>query len=945
MDLEEIFREFSIKYTKEPEYYRVLCPFHNDTKPSGLINIKSRWFRCYSCSASRSFVAYLSKVTGLEFGKIRFRLGNVSDVKYPISFNEIEHYHIDIWQNERLRLELYNRCVTDDLIRQYRLGVKETPDGKRIVIPIFNDVGECSHLRLYLPGASTRKFLNGAAKTTEKVRIKLYPIDQMEFDQVLVCGGELKAIAAAKILNQYDVGAVTATSGELHGWPNEYNSRFTGKLVYICSDIDEIGLKSMELRCRILKSFARAVHKVILPLDVKKYPKGDLNDFIREDKINGGDGSALYQLLLDSPEWVYIPGGLTTPDEPKELSFRDAFLGRHVGERLKFSAIITGFAQNQYNIPSLVEVSCPRGQDFCTSCDINSMAYSTNTEMLISPENRLLLALMCEKESNHSHIYKEYFHIPRICQVCKFARKTEYALNEIRMDEEVEATSREEPLVGRSGYLVDGPQVPENHTYVVTGRLYPSPKNQVSCFLISKCEPTLDSLECYRPATKKELEIFTPIEWTVESIEAKLNDIYSDLEANVTQIWRRRDYHIGIDLAYHSLLYLKLGGTQSFKGCVEFLVVGDTAQGKSDAASKMKNHYGKGVLIDCATLSTAGLMMGLEKTSNGFFTNLGVLPRNDKGLVIFEELKKITGDEFSKLTQARSSGLIQISKIHQKTKPARVRLICISNPIEERKVASYAYGIESALVVIGTNEDLRRFDLTMILGEADLPPGGPPERDAPPPACPHKYTADLCQKLVLKAWKCEDVEFEDTDIIMQVTKRLLSKFGYGPPVLDPNSSHLKIAKLSASLAARTNSYEEQGSEKLIVRRCHVEYIEQFLNRVYSSPSCKLDEKSRQIKSANILRHPEELVKFLKETTNIQYILEKILETDSMSSSFIRDLVGDFVQGALLLSRLIQSNALVRNKYDKYSKNPAFTVLIQSTDWTVQKPTYLQKEKF
>ena len=34
----EILSEFSIKYAKEGSKFRVLCPFHSDTKPSGEIN-------------------------------------------------------------------------------------------------------------------------------------------------------------------------------------------------------------------------------------------------------------------------------------------------------------------------------------------------------------------------------------------------------------------------------------------------------------------------------------------------------------------------------------------------------------------------------------------------------------------------------------------------------------------------------------------------------------------------------------------------------------------------------------------------------------------------------------------------------------------------------------------------------------------------------------------
>jgi len=56
----EILSEFSIKYAKEGSKFRVLCPFHSDTKPSGEIN-ESGFYKCWACNTSTNIFSYLSK--------------------------------------------------------------------------------------------------------------------------------------------------------------------------------------------------------------------------------------------------------------------------------------------------------------------------------------------------------------------------------------------------------------------------------------------------------------------------------------------------------------------------------------------------------------------------------------------------------------------------------------------------------------------------------------------------------------------------------------------------------------------------------------------------------------------------------------------------------------------------------------------------------------------
>lgn len=932
MTVEEILQEFRIKYDKGLEYFKLHCPFHNDSTPSGNVHCKTGFFNCFACGKRASLVHYLVKYTNLPLFQIKARLGAKSDCKNPVDPIDVERDHVLIWEHPTFLADLRYRCISDASIRKYRLGVRDTGTEKRISIPIINEVGEYANLRLYIPGAKERKFLNLAGK--ERNKIRLYPIEQLEYDQILVVGGEMKAVAAAEILNQYDIGAITATCGE-NVWPNELTDRFRDKLVWVNLDEDETGRKFVEQRCRILKQVARAVHKLTLPL-VADIPKGDINDFIRL----GGD---LYQELLKCPEWEFVPGGEVKEDSPVEVDFRVAYSNEYVGRRVKFPGVVTGINSSTYLAAQEVDVICGRDEKFCTICDINAQAFAgMSTRMKINKEHPAILALIGERTEEHNKTYKECFRIPSACRQCQFQVKSSYSITEVRLDESLDPSSRLEPITAKAGYLVNGPTNLENQTYVLTGRHYPSPKTQVSSFLVSHCEPTMDALDAYSPDDVSGFELFKPKRWDLESLEEKITEIYDDLEANVTKVWQRRTFHIAIDLAYHSLLYITFGDTRPRHGYIEFLAVGDSGQAKSETIDRIRHHYGLGFKIDSKNVTKSGLTIGLEKSSTKHFAILGAMPRNDKGLIIFEELKGMHPLVFQALTEVRSSGIVQITKIAAPQRSARCRIIAFTNPPEARKISSYAFGIDSALGVIGTNEDLRRFDLVNILGEADVDTAQLHATIKNPPQVEHKFNAELCQKLVLKAWKCDKVVFPDKEVILDSTKRLIDSYGEGPPVLDPNSSHIKIAKMSAALAARTHSYEDNV---LIVRDCHVHFIEKYLNQIYSAPSCKLGAKSKSIKDSTKLREIDKLIDYLKTLANVDDVLAKISNEDTITNQFVRDLVGDFYAANLLFSRLIQSNAIVRIRGDKYVKNPEFTQLIINRKFGSDPPTYIPKEKF
>lgn len=190
-------------------------------------------------------------------------------------------------------------------------------------------------------------------------------------------------------------------------------------------------------------------------------------------------------------------------------------------------------------------------------------------------------------------------------------------------------------------------------------------------------------------------------------------------------------------------------------------------------------------------------------------------------------------DVFAKLTETRSSGIAQITGIAKgdQKKAARTRIIANSNSRFDRNISDYNYGVDCLVELIGSREDLRRFDMALIVERNEV---DKELFEALKPEYPHKYTSELCRELVLWAWTLDKVRFEDEEYLFKSVSSLYQKFSNDIPLVDTGSMRFKLARLAAALAARTFSVNEDM--ELLVRNCHIDYIVQYLDRTYSKPS-------------------------------------------------------------------------------------------------------------
>ena len=556
--------------------------------------------------------------------------------------------------------------------------------------------------------------------------------------------------------------------------------------------------------------------------------------------------------------------------------------------------------------------------------------------MLFRSESPAILEFIGASTESQLTTVKAAVGIPKVCRVCDFKTLSEYNVEDTRISPQLEITSKFSDRQPMPAYCI-GTGLQLNESYELTGRVLAHPKTQQAVMLISSWVTSQDALSTYEVTNPEELGVFWPTEWTVEGIKNKLDEIYSDLEANVTQIYMRRDMHLVADLSYHSLLHINFDG-KIVKGWSDVLIVGDSGQGKSDMLvgstrdGGLRKHYELGKKVDMKNSSPAGIVGGMEKMGERWFVSWGVMPTNDMRLVIMEELKGAPKEVMSKMTDMRSSGVAQIVKIGKNWQTsARTRMIGNSNPASENRCASYPFGVLAIKELIGSPEDVRRFDLAYIASAEEIPSAEIDKAQQDRPKIPHVFTGDLCRRLILWAWTRDENEIifteEATVLALKLSTELCNEFSDAIPLVDRGSMRYKLARLSASLAARLFSCSEDYST-VVVYPAHVEYIANFIRSIYSKPSFGYKEFTEAQNLMTKLIDPDQIRNKIISLPHPKDFCRSILAQEFIEVQDLCDWNGYTKEDAAeLLSLLVRKHALVRRaKY--YRKAPLFIQLLK-----------------
>jgi hypothetical protein len=411
----------------------------------------------------------------------------------------------------------------------------------------------------------------------------------------------------------------------------------------------------------------------------------------------------------------------------------------------------------------------------------------------------------------------------------------------------------------------------------------------------------------------------------VRTILRKLDNIYADLEANVTYIYGRRDLHLAADLVYHSILRFYFLGQLLPRGWTECLVIGDTRTGKSTMITRLKDFYECGCRITGENATFAGLVGGIDEVAANRIVNWGILPCNDRGMVIIDEIQECDPEIISRLSNVRTDGIAEIVKIKQRRAHARVRQLWIANPRNNMTLGQFDYGCNAIKGIIGKPEDIARFDFAISAGVNDVPDAIYRLKGRDLPKRQHRYSAEALQVVISYAWsrrpKQVIIPTETEDAIIDYATRLTDVYSQELPLVVKAEQKVKHARLSVALAARLFNYDRNEPKNLIVLPEHAATIYWYLDHIYRKNSFRYYDRCQRAE-ADKAKVRDHLRVYGRK------LIRALYNTNPLSSTRIGDLFNDREESKKLWAWLLCEQCVIQGMRGNARKTETFTDVLR-----------------
>lgn len=575
---------------------------------------------------------------------------------------------------------------------------------------------------------------------------------------------------------------------------------------------------------------------------------------------------------------------------PIEVKFQDAFSAKYIGLPLKIHCLPVGCSDATYAYPTRVKYACMFQKDtkICERCPL----FGRGEEIIdLTPED-ILSVIHCSTSSKTAYL-QNLMKVPR----CNSLVIEEIEKGNLIELEVINPSKSSFELFESNGastikkvYLTSS-GIGLSEETIFTGYAVPHPRTQEIVFFAIKKEAVSTQISAFSitEEDKQDLKIFQPKDWTPEEIKKKLNEIYSDLEKNVLHIWKRRDIIFAVDLIYHTPLYFPYGN-EIIKGWAELFILGDTGCGKTTICERLIKFYGLGEKISGESAKRTGLAWTWTKHGDNWFVRFGIIPINDRKLVVIDEFSGISDEEFRKLTDLRSSGIADATGGPVQARSyARTRLIFISNPKYGNAVSEFVFPLEALRQLIPRREDLRRLDLVVVAKQDDVP--SDVLLALPPEGAYHQYTHDLCHKLILWAWsrKPENIIIPKAAWarILEHSKEISQQFSEKIPLAMPADFKFKLTRLALGLACRL--FSTMDGENVYLHPAIIDFVVEFIKDCYIKLG--YDEYSMIYKDYNMLKSEAELIyEEMRRIKNYPFLVELLLIQGELQKSSARELL-------------------------------------------------------
>jgi len=797
-----------------------------DERPSLRVNIDTGYYRCHRCRAS-------SRDDGPPldvFVKSPQSAGTVVTLRDlpPLSEDLIARYHRILVDSPQVVTDLERkRGWTKATIEKLLIGW----DGSHLWIPIRDQSGKLINARMYDPfKRSTVKsfhYANDEGLNRKAVWIPFGFESIEKADEVWMFEGEPDGILAA----QQGLPTLLITGGA-GTWTADVLNIVRGKKVVLCYDIDTPGRRGARtVRSRLVTNDVEALH---LDFSLSDPNFKDFSDAILKDKR-----SVSWFKKLANDQWE---GKKDQEEAPPPLPVK---LGGGVPkESISVKAHVLGTNMIPVLVPQLAEVKCHMNWDEkkCAACPVMRTAGSLRVE--IDAESEMLMNLAVMNSRQQENEFRRKAGIPGRCPMVKFKMDGHWQIQHLKLIPPMSERHGGDSTMRAAMYVcpADGrtPPIRSNQLYHFYGKIEPDVLTNEWTLVSSDAIPAEDDIDSFtldEEMTQSLKETFNPRQWTADSIDAVMIAEEKSLSRHVTGVFGRNNLLRLVDLTYHSVIRFKYRGKVPARGWLSLCVIGDTRTGKSETMNTMTQYFGLGkYVMDPANTTYAGIVGGLQQVGSGdksWVVTWGLVPTNDRGLVTIDEASSLSVDDISKMSGMRSSGIAEITKIRNASTPARTRIIMAGNPRGlGRMLSSYGTPVEAIMDLIGTPEDVARFDFACAVKQGlDKEAADQELGEQPYPAL-----VELRRALVRFAWSRTEshVEWEDgaENLAAKRGAAMAKEYDHSMPLVEPAEQDLKIARLAVASAARTFSVKDDDPNIIYVRRCHVEFAERVMRCAY-----------------------------------------------------------------------------------------------------------------
>lgn len=869
------FEYYFSEYDFSKRETAVCCPFphrtesgleYTETRPSAHINLDKGLFHCKVCDKGLSETSFIAELFGCSYE---------SAIKIAKMFTSKEDKYT--WdKSTQLTDNIKELCLS--------LGISEkvieeldirTELGDEIAFPVFM-YNKLVDVRSYRPHDRANKIRSKVGTTSGLIIPFDLWIDTPKNKWTILCAGE-KDMAVTR---SQGFNAITLTGGE-KALP-KLLSVFKNRKVAICYDNDETGIAGARALASYLFKVAAEVRVVTSFHKTCTEHGEDLTDYFTKYKKTKED---LQKCIIETPSFTLEEAKEEQLKRKPLITLLEASKPQYINRVVQSNVQVVATFEKAMPVPTTIYA-----KKINSSGDLkyNQMAVGEERTWELSENTCQDVLKLIDNNFSEAQIrdnIRELLGISKQERDIKVEKPTKDTVYECNVTDLFEATSRDIATIEFTAYVLKK-RLESGKKYLITYKLVPHPyKGQQLTMIILDVEEACDSVSNFHitEEVKKNLNKFKNLEGTCKE---KLNTLAEMAKAYIGYDGYNTLIQ-AIDLSFHTVLEFNFGAFKNVRGYLDTLIVAESRVGKSSTAEALQRLYGLGAFTSLAGNSATipGIIGGSTKVNGNYQTRAGLIPMNHRGLVIFEELAKCNTNLVKELTDIRSSNQVRIARVSGTlTLPALVRMITLTNVKNTtnkiKPINSYPNGVDILVELIGSPEDIARYDLMLVLGEQG-------NRTIDPFWEPiNPFEPEAYQTRIRWIWsRTADQVIIDKEIghyILEKCNELNQEYDSHIKIFG-TEAWKKVTRLAIAIAGYTVSTDETY-EKIIITKEHVDTAIDYLISCYDNSTFKLKEYVTTERLYNTI--DDDGVKLLQELYNqnpsIMIQLEKLNSTNKQN---------------------------------------------------------------